>query len=297
MHFFNCDSYAKNRFGGFLHNRFNESILVHHEQRQHLSDLVLNERMDALIIEPEDGFSLLGMSREYLSETLGLQERKLAKWALAGMRPDFEPNISSIADWLRSTDPDVTVVGIPCQKDHCAFKGLVLVPYEASLCYQRFAQSKYNKPYRDFFYNVTFEGLFYAYHVLGARRFVISHLSASKYGAGGYRTDITLSQTNAVLNFCDTYKGIKSVVYWDGTPGNSPIDAIAYLLKRNKRGFHRPINRIHEKHFGFDFISLEWPLPADHRSNTANSGLAPQRNGTTEVPTPLETYRRQAGRS
>ncbi len=35
----------------------------------------------------------------------------------------------------------------------------------------------------------------------------------------------------------------------------------------------------------------------DHRSNTATSGAAPQRKGRTDVPTPLETYRRQPGTS
>lgn len=297
MHFRQRFSYDSDEAGGFLHNRFNESIQIHHELRRSLHELVTSEQVDALIIEPEDGFSLLGGSRSYLSEELGLQERQLARWVLDGMNPDFKPNISSLADWMRSTDPDVTILGIPSTKPGSLLKGLVLVPYEGSKCYQRFAQARYNKPYRDFFYNVTYEGLYYAYHVLGARSFAISHLSAMKYGRDGYRMDITYSQVNAVLHFCDSHQGIKAVTYWDFERGNHPCSATAYLLAKERGGQHREISRSHEKRFGLDFISLDWPLPANHISNTATSATDPKRTGNTDVPNPLDTYKRHPGTS
>lgn len=240
---------------------------------------------------------MLGSSREYLSQELGLEQRRLVRWVLDGMRPDFEPNISSLADWLRGTDPDVTILGIPSRRLHSMLKGLVLVPYEGSKCYQRFAQARYNKPYRDFFYNVTYEGLYYAYHVLGARSFAVSHLSAVKYGRVGYRMEITYSQAEAVLHFCNSHRGIKAITYWDFESGNDPISATVNLLRNDRYGAHREISRSHEKRLDFDFITLDWPLPANHISNTATSGGAPQRTGNTDVPNPLDTYKRQPGTS
>jgi len=264
MHFKEQINYYSNDHSGVLHNRFNQSIQIHHELRRSLDELVSSNQVDTLIIEPEDGFSLLGGTREYLSDELGLEQRELALWCLDGMRPDFKPSISSMAEWLRSTDPDVTILGIPSKKNGSLLKGLVLVPYEASKCYQRFAQSRYNKPYRDFFYNVTYEALYYAYHVLGARSFAISHLSAMKYGSGGYRWDIACSQADAVMHFCDSHRGIKAITYWDFERGNHPCAAMSHLLGQERRGSHREISQSHEKRFGLDFITLDWPLPANH---------------------------------
>lgn len=267
MHFTeNLKNYQSNP-SGFLINQFNEPIHISQEFCTHFKNLVDQIQVDSLIIEPEDGFSMLGASRRYLSEELGLPQRHLTQWVMDGMRPDFEPNISSLADWLRSTDPDVTILGIPSRRTDSTIKGLVLVPYEGSNSYRRFAQAKYNKPYRDFFYNVTFEGLYYAYHRLGARNFVISYLVAGKYGRGPWSSDITFCQVEAMMHFCDSHKGINSVTFWDFNRGNDPISAISYLLKKEKYEQHREISRRHEKKFGCDFISLDWQLPADHIIN------------------------------
>lgn len=126
---------------GLLYNRFEESIRIAHEYRKSLQEQVDQGRIEALLIEPEDGFSLLGGTRDYLSEVLGLAERNLMQWALDGMKPDFEQNLSSLADWSRFTDPDVTLLGIPSRQSSL-LKGLVLVPYEGSLSYKQFAQAR-----------------------------------------------------------------------------------------------------------------------------------------------------------
>jgi hypothetical protein len=128
---------------GLLYNRFEESIRIAHEYRKSLQEQVDQGRIEALLIEPEDGFSLLGGTRDYLSEVLGLAERNLMQWALDGMKPDFEQNLSSLADWSRFTDPDVTLLGIPSRQSSL-LKGLVLVPYEGSLSYKQFAQPLLN---------------------------------------------------------------------------------------------------------------------------------------------------------
>lgn len=266
MHFIENFEAHESRKLGIIHNRFNESIQINQVFYHKFKNLVDEIQVDSLIIEPEDGFSLLGASRGYLSEELGLPQRHLSQWVMDGMHDDSEPNISSLADWLRNTDSNVTVVGIPSRRTASSLKGIVLVPYEGSNSYKRFAQAKYNKPYRDFFYNVTYEGLYYAYHRLGARNFAISYLVAGKYGREPWSTDITFCQVEALLHFCDSHKGISTVTFWDFDRGNNPMSAISSLLKNEKNGKHREVKRSHEKKSGCDFISLEWPLPPDHIS-------------------------------
>lgn len=272
MHFKQTHSLQGSEKAGLLFNRFGESIRIAHEYRKSLPEQVDQGRIDALLIEPEDGFSLLGGARSYLSKVLGLEERNLMQWALDGMKPDLEWNISSLADWSRFTDPDVTLLGISSRHKSSLLKGLVLVPYEGSLCYKQFAQPRYNRPYRDFFYNVTYEAMYYAYTVLGARKLAISHLSSSKYSREGYRMDITRSQIDAIVHFCNQYQGIRQITFWDDGPGNHPIEALSYMSPNEFRGLHRDIQRATQKRMDVDYISISWPLPANHNSNTTTSG-------------------------
>ena len=256
---------------GLLVNRFGESIRITHDYQRQLQDLVIDGRVDSLLIEPEDGFSALGGTRDYLSDELGLKQRNLAKWVIDGMTPDFEPNISSLADWARFTDPDVTLVGIPSQKQNSRLKGLVLMPYEGSRSYMQFSQPRYNKPYRDFFYNVTYEAMLYAYISLGARNLAISHLSCTKYLLEGYRMDITRSQIDAIIHFCNQYQGLREITFWDDGKGNYPIEALTYMNPEEFLGKHRDIDRTHERRMGVEFISLSWNVPANHNSNATTS--------------------------
>ena len=223
-------------------------------------------KVDALLIEPEDGFSMLGEAREYLSNELGLGKRDLAKWVLDGMSPDFEPNVSSLADWARFTDPDVTLLGIPTRREGQGLKGMVLVPYEGSRCDAQFATPRYSKPYRDFFYNVTYEAMYYAYVRLGARKFAISHLACTKYTREGYRMDVTRSQIDALIHFANQYKGVQQITFWDESDGNYPIEALTYMRQEEFEGTHRDIDRASEQRLGVDFITLSWALPANHVS-------------------------------
>lgn len=250
---------------GLLRNRFGDAIRISHNHSRSLEELVSAGLVDVLLIEPEDGFSLLGGAREYLSYELGLERRNLARWVADGMKADFKLNISSLADWARYTDPDVTLIGIPSQNLESPIKGLILLPYEGSRCYKQFAQPKYGKPYRDFFYNVTWEGMYFAYTVLGARKFAISHLSCTKYLREGFRMDITRSQIDALLHFCDEFRGISEIIFWDDFAGNYPIEALTWMKPEEFLSKHRQIQRIYERRMGVEFISLFWPVPSNHR--------------------------------
>jgi hypothetical protein len=251
---------------GLLRNRFGESIRISHIYSRSLEELVSAGLVDVLLIEPEDGFSLLGGARDYLSYELGLERRNLTEWVAGGMKADFKLNISSFADWARFTDPDVTLICIPSLNLESSIKGLILLPYEGSRCYEQFAQPKYGKPYRDFFYNVTWEGMYFAYTVLGARKFAISHLSCTKYLREGFRMDVTRSQIDALVHFCDEFRGISEIIFWDDFEGNYPIHALTYMRPEEFLGQHREIQRLYEHRMGVTFISLFWPVPSTHKS-------------------------------
>lgn len=253
MHF----RYRQHDSTGFLHNKFNEQIRVSSCDDHAVIDEVKKGRVDCILVEPEDGFSMLGGIRSFVSEDLNLSQRDLRKWVLDGMNPDFEPNISSLADWSRSDDPDVTLIGMPSRNTRSRLKGLVLLPYQDSLSYRQYADP-YGKPYRDFFYNVTYEGLYYAYTVLGARKFCLSHLARHKYGRDGFKPEIALCQAQAVRHFCDEHKGVEAVSFWEyGRAGNA-VRYLEYFDSTFAQGAHRNISTWVEKRFGCDFVRVDW---------------------------------------
>lgn len=249
---------------GILTNQFGELILIRHTWEHRIENLVEAGKVDALLIEPEDGYSMLGAARDYLSNELGLRQRNQSRWILDESALDLESSISNLASWARSTSPDVTLIGIPTRRENCGLKGMVLVPYEGSRCYARFATPRYSKPYRDFFYNVTYEAMHYAYVHLGARKFALSHLACTKYTREGYRMGVTRSQIDALVHFANKYKGIQEVTFWDTDDSNYPIEALSHMEPIEFEGTHRNIDKASENRTGLDFITLSWALPANH---------------------------------
>lgn len=212
---------------------------------------------DVVLIEPEDGFSQLGTARTFLTKDLGLEDRNLVKWALGGMKSDFKPSIASLADWSRGTDPDVTLIAIPSNRKDSKLKGLILVPYADSRCYKQYAQGEYARPYRDFFYNVTYEALYYASNIWQAKRPAIAHLSREKY-SGRYKQDITTCQIEASMHICNEFKGIEEITFWDCTEGNPFENSKALIEKYAENTGHKKINVSIQKRGKIDFIELDW---------------------------------------
>lgn len=230
---------------------------LNHFVDTHIEKLLDAHSTDVLLIEPEDGFSQLGSARTFLTHDLGVEDRNLMRWALEGMKSDFKPSIASLADWGRSTDPDVTLIAIPSNRKDSKLKGLILVPYADSLCYRQFAQGEHAKPYRDFFYNVTYEALYYACNIWKAKRPAIAHLSREKYG-GRYKPDITTCQVEASMHIGKEFKGIEEITFWDCTEGNPFQKSVALLSKFEQKFVHKKINVSIQKRGKIDFVELDW---------------------------------------
>ena len=110
-----------------------------------IKTLAHHGKVDTYIVATEDGFSPLGSSRRFLSLDLGI--------------PDDE--IRQLATWNRFQNPRVTLVVLPSRRGSGCLRGTILAPSETSECYKRFATPRYGHPYRDFYYNVTYESIAY----------------------------------------------------------------------------------------------------------------------------------------
>lgn len=113
---------------GVLQTRLGEDIIINHPVGYRPQTLAERGLIDCVIVDTEDGFSQLGMMRHFLSEDLGLTERNLVKYVLDGFPDTLERNISSLADWNRFQNPEVTLVAIPSERQDSHSKGLILAP-------------------------------------------------------------------------------------------------------------------------------------------------------------------------
>ena len=243
---------------GTLHNRFNENISIKHYVDDHRAEFIKRGEVECLLIEQETGYSQLGSIQKLLAEDLGLYEEK---WTSNGLEKNKEnlPNIRQLADDARANDTDVTLIGISSRRHSSKLKGIVIVPYQDSASHHKFALPTYGSPYRDFFYNVTYESLYYAYTILGARTFCLTHWSFGKYSRRfGFRQSITTCQAEAIRHFCNQFKGIREIIFWDPNSGNYPLRELRRFNDELNEGFHRPIRTEITKKNGCDFVKIDW---------------------------------------
>ena len=102
-------------------------------------------RVDSFIVATEEGFSPLGGGLAFFSEDLGISGRE----------------IKHLADWNRFQNPKVSLVALRSRRAGSLLRGLVLAASESSESYKQFAVPRYGRPYRDFYYNVTYEAIAY----------------------------------------------------------------------------------------------------------------------------------------
>jgi len=202
----------------------------------------LAERGDAdtCIVSTEDGFSPLGASLDFFSNDLGIPAEKIQR----------------LANWNRFDNEQVTLVALGSRRDNGILRGIILAPGETARCYQKFAVPLHSNPYRDFYYNVTYEAIAFACGKWGARRLGISHLSAS----GHFHQDIATCHAEALAHFCDEHPDTapESFVFCGCCIGVEHLKGIQQLNPEGASTRHRPITVSSEENEGFTRISLSW---------------------------------------
>lgn len=206
-----------------------------------LQSLARARRVDAVIVSTEDGFSPLGRCRAFLSADLGIAEDDIAR----------------LANWNRFDNPQVSLLALGSRRTSSLLKVVILAPSESSECYRAFAVPRYGRPYRDFYYNVTYEAIAHVCRGWGATRLAISHLS----GTGTFHEDIATCNAEALAHYCDEdpTAQIEALVFFGCCINVSDLSGIARLNAEARSGRHRPIKTKVEQRDGCDVIHLLLP--------------------------------------
>lgn len=222
-----------------LESRHGTRTSVEFDKRD-LRTLADSGEVDAFIVATEDGFSPLGKNRSFLSSDLNISEQE----------------IGELADWNRFENQQVTLVALRSRNSESRLRGVILAPSENSECYKRFATPRYGLPYRDFYYNITYEAIAHACGIWRARHIAISHLS----GAGNFHEDIATCSAEALGHYCDGDGGthIESFVFVGCCISMEHLTGISRLNAKAENGQHLPIAISVENREGYDMIHLNW---------------------------------------
>ena len=197
-------------------------------------------RVDSFIVATEEGFSPLGGGLAFFPEDLGISGRE----------------IKHLADWNRFQNPKVSLVALRSRRAGSLLRGLVLAASESSESYKQFAVPRYGRPYRDFYYNVTYEAIAYVCGQWGARRLALSHLS----GCGTFHEDIATCNAEALAHYCDAAQSteIDSFTFVGCCISAEHLSGIARLNSEAKTSRHRPTVPEVERREGHDLVHLSW---------------------------------------
>ena len=148
-----------------------------------LKELIERGQVDALLSTAEGG--IVGpMPTSLLSDELGIPEGELYKWA------------NRISE-----DRELTLVALRSRVASSRLKGVLLLPFERAESYQILVKPEHRgTPYRDFFYNVTYEAIAYASQHWGASRLALNHLYVCHQP---FHVDIALCQCEALIHMVD----------------------------------------------------------------------------------------------
>lgn len=206
-----------------------------------LTSLARAGRVDAFIVATEDGFSPLGSNLSFLSSDLGIPEQEIKR----------------LADWNRFKNPRVSLVALQSRrggKSH--LRGVILAASETSASYEHFATPRFGRPYRDFYYNVTYEAIAYASKTWGAQHLALSHLS----GSGSFHEDIATCNAEALAHYCDAnpLADVKSFMFVECCIDQNHLSGISSLNAEARTGKHHPILVETEQHEGYVLVHLAW---------------------------------------
>jgi hypothetical protein len=168
---------AKHQSSGGIETEFS------YQEDGDLKKLIEGRYVDALLSTAEGGFGD-PMPTSLLSVELGIPEGELYKWA------------SRI-----SKDRELMLVALRSRIASSTLKGVLLIPFERAECYRALVKPEHRgTPYRDFFYNVTYEAIAYAHHTWGASRLALNQLY---FCHKPFHVDIALCQCEALIHEVD----------------------------------------------------------------------------------------------
>ena len=196
-------------------------------------------KVDAYIVATEDGFSPLGMNLRFLSEDLDVPVAEIKR----------------LADWNRFENSRTSLVALASRRSGSFLRGAILAASETSECYKRFATPLFGRPYRDFYYNVTYEAIAYVSSKWQARQLAISHLS----GSGRFNVDIATCNAEALAHYCDAHaRAIDSFMFLGCCILPEHLSGIARLNVEGQTGAHRTIETHEVNADGHVLIHLDW---------------------------------------
>ena len=203
-------------------------------------DRMLNEGLiDSLVITSEGGFSILGSTHQVLLSALDMQKSQLLR----------------ISTWSERVSKNPSVVVIPNTSGKGSLKALALVTGERSLAYEQLRNPDPRKPYRDFYYNLTYETIDALVKNCGAQRIGMTHMS----GGGCFHEDIATCNAEALAHYCDQFPGtVDSFSFVGCCIKEEHLAGIQRLNPEGAKTQHRLITtRCFEK-FGCTVVEMEW---------------------------------------
>jgi len=196
---------------------------------------------EVFICSTEEGFAPIHAEKGFLLEALGVP------WS----------DICALANWNRFDNEEVSLVLVPSRNAESDLRGLILAACERSRSYARFAQPEFGLPYRDFFYNVTYEAISAACQRWGATRLAISHLTGCV--AKPRDVDALACNFEALAHYCDEHPEAKiEVLSYVGCCVSARHFSGLQDLIRSFGGAHRPIQVNSRQHLGFEVLDLRW---------------------------------------
>jgi hypothetical protein len=201
---------------------------------------------DLAIVSTEQGFSPLGASSDFFERDLKIS---------------YTAEISSLADWNRSENEQVSLVAFRTKNTQGFLRGLILAPGENCQSYEPYRRrSKHNRyaafPDRSFYYNISYEAIAFACKELGARRIAISHLS----GSGAYHQDMATCHAEALIHFCKEYPEIAPETFSFCGCCISPehLSGVRTLIQSSQVTNHRNIKLYKTAQNSACILTLSW---------------------------------------
>lgn len=216
----------------------NKDLTIYYDKDKLMQEIIESELADSLVFSNELGFSPLGNNIEKISEYLSIPIGEIAKLTNENRDHNLFPNLLGIKN--RSSEHNL--------------KGVVVASSENSLAYSRYANPQYGKPYRDFYYILTYESLLYADSILNARRIGLTHLTI----CDNYSVEVALSQIDAIRNYFNKYPNtnLERILFWGCCHEEYCFNKI-HWLDDDDNPTHREINKTFSKLGEVDLISIQ----------------------------------------